>query len=226
MKAGDVASPRLFCMVLDAVLRHVREEWECDRLGDIPLRPLFFADDGLLLGWSEEVVQKGLDLVARFCADVGLTLSVQKTMAASSQELWKHFSDEAYEARLGHPRQGYVRYKEKKRRTVECQRCGSRVRFGGLGVHYRSKYCRRHSHGRGTAARLGAVDEAGVRRGAGNRACVDMPPTSSSTTKCPFPWCRARFADRVHMQTHMRWRHVEQAGCSRWQGALMRRRHA
>ena len=135
MKAGDVASPRLFCMVLDAVLRHVREEWECDRLGDIPLRPLFFADDGLLLGWSEEVVQKGLDLVARFCADVGLTLSVQKTMAASSQELWKHFSDEAYEARLGHPRQGYVRYKEKKRRTVAqpWTRNGSSTRRGRRG---------------------------------------------------------------------------------------------
>ena len=36
---------------------------------------MFYADDGLLVGWSEEVVQRGLNLFASLCADLGLYIT-------------------------------------------------------------------------------------------------------------------------------------------------------
>ena len=155
---------------------------------------MFYADDGLLVGWSEEVVQRGLNLFASLCADLGLYISVSKTQAMcfKTARVWQHMSKEAYEvARLGMEHPNYMTSKERVRR-LRCDRCGAIT--AKLRQHYNTKYCRKfRAHapaGGGPAGTPGEeAPDANVARGSGGRVVVDMPSRGGPMTKCPFVEC-------------------------------------
>ena len=62
VRVGDTMSPTIFNIMVDAVIRHWRHEHQPD---DIEELVLFFADDGMMTGTSQERVQASLDIITR-----------------------------------------------------------------------------------------------------------------------------------------------------------------
>jgi len=59
---GDTMSPTIFNIMVDAVIRNWRHEHQPD---DIEELTLFFADDGMMTGTTQERVQASLDIITR-----------------------------------------------------------------------------------------------------------------------------------------------------------------
>ena len=85
---GDPASPIIFNIVVDAVVRAVLEEvcipqesqhgmgWE---VGESNL--VFYADDGRISGWDHEWVQDALTLTVAMFLQMGIEANLEKTKA-------------------------------------------------------------------------------------------------------------------------------------------------
>ena len=76
---GDVLSPTLFDIVVDAILR----EWH-HQLPVLMAVLIYYADDGCLAGYSEIELQKGLDLLVDLFAQMGMKFNADKTKAMIS----------------------------------------------------------------------------------------------------------------------------------------------
>jgi hypothetical protein len=98
VRQGDIVSPIIFNIVIDAVVR----DWEV-RMGDNggtrrETKSQFYADDGLLSGEDPKEVQRGLDIFTDGFACVGLKMNAAKTEAMTLQggRAVHRISDKAY----------------------------------------------------------------------------------------------------------------------------------
>ena len=71
VRQGDVWSPLIFNLIVDAVIRHN------ERLGVKNIQ--FHADDGFLWGESSQIVQSQMDLMSSSLASLGLKMNAKKT---------------------------------------------------------------------------------------------------------------------------------------------------
>ena len=133
VRAGDCASPILFNVLLDSVLRKLKH------------RLWFYADDGVLMAHSAEELQTGLDALAAGLKEIGLKLSVAKTkvMCFRPPKFHVHVSDEAYAAAFRKEAvEGYTPARQRCKEKIVCENCGRSVCRGSLKEHLRTKVCR------------------------------------------------------------------------------------
>ncbi|MBS1969835.1 MAG: endonuclease/exonuclease/phosphatase family protein [Bdellovibrionales bacterium] len=85
VKQGDVISPLLFNIVMDAILRGFLQESEelihSLTIGDqqTKLLPLFYADDGVFFAKDRVTLERQINLFAKFCAFYELEININKT---------------------------------------------------------------------------------------------------------------------------------------------------
>ena len=152
VKAGDSVSPRLFNLVLDAVIRQVSPV--CKSL-------FFYADDGALVASDEQQLQLALDTLVTSLAPFGWEVSASKTKVACFQPAIAHVhvAENAYQgAYLHKPDENYQKFSTKWSEKVRCATCGTMVRLGGLKEHRRTKTVLDHCS---TTARSGANGRGG-----------------------------------------------------------------
>eukprot|EP00979_Chaetoceros_neogracilis_P016340 scaffold7755_cov149-Chaetoceros_neogracile.AAC.1 len=76
VKQGDILSPLIFNIMVDAVVRNWRHIHNPEGVEDMAV---FYADDGTLTGTDAEALQRALDTMTRDFKSLGLQMNAEKT---------------------------------------------------------------------------------------------------------------------------------------------------
>jgi hypothetical protein len=132
VRQGDIMSPIIFNIMVDAVVRH----WRATDSTGIDLETLlFYADDGLLAGTDAQQVQESLDVITKGFLLVGLKMNATKTeyMTMEGGKQFVRLSKEAYERQC--TGRGSKTHQQKVAEKVTCELCGTKVNRQHLPVH-------------------------------------------------------------------------------------------
>ena len=213
VRAGDVISPTVFNVLVDAVLR----QWDyAHRPTPVEEMALFYVDDGAIAGTDPRRVQASIDLIARGFASFGLVMNADKT---------KFMTMTGGKRRLRLSRVAYSRqqtgegptHRERSLTKVQCIQCGAVVNRQHLKKHQLTRRCR--------LARATYQPTAQVEARVAAEAVVVTPPSAPrdfqvsithgchEAVACPVPGCAFRLnADdrqkRYTMRSHFRRRHL------------------
>jgi hypothetical protein len=130
VRQGDVISPLLFNLIVDAILRRTERE-KADLVGRVQM--IFYADDGRLGGEDAVEVQEVLDFVTDAFDRVGLDVNTSKTVSMTNQIRFRSLQI-AYSAKLRAQLQ-IPQFRERWRQEVECDVCGKVVQRRSLRRH-------------------------------------------------------------------------------------------
>jgi hypothetical protein len=207
VRQGDVVSPIIFNIVVDAVVR----EWEKHSLAldNNQLEPTvtakFYADDGLLASHDAKRVQQGLDKFTELFARVGLKMNATKTvvMISGGPKEYGRQGPAAYTRKV--TGRGKT-HKERMAEKIQCPLCEKEMRRQSLKQH--GSRC----HGTETLTEnVCRETEAGMTETETTTTTTAGPTTAQqytvSITKgrkkgCPVEGCMAKAATRYLMRRH------------------------
>jgi exonuclease III len=130
VRQGDVISPLLFNLMVDAILRYTDRE-KPDLLARV--QTIFYADDGRLGGEEADKVQEVMDFVADLFERMGLEVNTSKTVSMTNRLRFRQmniaFSAKA-RAQLHEPA-----YRERWQAFTECEICGKILQRRSLRRH-------------------------------------------------------------------------------------------
>ena len=215
VRVGDVMSPTIFNIIIDAVVR----DWEA-RLSPIELDELslFYIDDGCLTGLDAVRMQSSVNIITDCFNRFGLKMNATKTkfMILQGERQRPHKCSEAmWYVNTGAGRNFKQRMKEK----VTCVMCGASVNRSSLKIHQSRAICRnaRASYEPPTPVRLQAIQEDRVTpRGEPGSYTVSIPKNGTEDIECPVPGCAYRLSTSRtgkmkwgQFRHHFRSRHIE-----------------
>jgi hypothetical protein len=183
---GDIVSPTIFNVVIDAVVC----AWyhEMDTVGiSHAIRAIFYADDGHLYSTDADKLQQATELMVTLFECMGLKTNPAKTKAmicAPQPSITRICL--AYKCRMGDHNEEDT-YNARKRRLVECDICNACVQTRSLFRHKRTK------HGIG-AAYTNYLTTPSHLAGIGHTYEISMPEYRQPGT-CPVPGCEAIITD-------------------------------
>jgi hypothetical protein len=136
---GDPASPTLFNVLVDAIVRHwltlVLDDGSADDDGlGLSARDrlvLFYADDGLIAARDNDWLQSALGVLTELFERVGLQTNTSKTKAMTCIPgyISTRISSPSYKRRTG---RGGPSYRARQRQRVECPVCEAGLAAGSL----------------------------------------------------------------------------------------------
>jgi hypothetical protein len=141
---GDIVSPTIFNIVVDAIVRHwltlvLDDGSEVNGFGRMVREQLvlFYADDGLLAARNHLWLQMALSRLCELFERVGLRTNVQKTktMTCTPGYISGQVAVPAYRRRMEGVGESY---RERQRRRVECSICGKDLAASSLDSHHRT----------------------------------------------------------------------------------------
>jgi len=195
---GDVISPSIFNIVVDAVIREWHHQMDAGSIGPSKTKAIFYADDGNLHGPDAVHLQLGLDRISSLFGKVGLQLNPSKTkaMVMMGGIPYHRISDEAYY----HCMTGDgLASSDRHQLPTECPDCGHFVRSSYLPTH------RLHQHG--TPLSQSRLETAHDPEPAPDLYIVSMP-TRKFKIDCPVPGCPGGATDRFSLRRHFMHRHL------------------
>ena len=135
---GDIDSPIIFNIIVDAVLR----EWNNLQEGQDRSNSRFYADDGLVENTNKEQLQNDINTIIKLFQKVGLQANEKKTkfMIVRGPKAPKQMSTEVCN-NISRRRRGLkptMSYKEKCSQDVECTICGKQLKGISLPRHMRT----------------------------------------------------------------------------------------
>ena len=204
---GDIISPCIFNIVIDAVLRtwYTRVNPMIERAVLPEISANFYADDGLIAGFNAEQVQHGLSTITELFAKVGLNMNAAKTksMVIVGARQYHSISDEAYERRMKGTGESY---KTRMSRLINCPECDKEMRMSHLKTHLSL------IHNKVQETEYPDITQAEPRS-----FTVSMD-RSRMKIACPVPECPGGGSDRHNLRRHFMFRHpndiiiIEQEG--------------
>jgi hypothetical protein len=126
VRQGDVISPLLFNLIVDAILRLTYKE-KPDLVKRV--QKIFYANDGRLGGEDAVEVQEILDFVSDSFEQVGLDVNTNKTVSMTNQIRFCNLQI-AHSTQLQLPQ-----FRERCRQVVECEVCRKEVQWRSLRRH-------------------------------------------------------------------------------------------
>ncbi len=210
---GDIVSPTIFNIVVDAVLRVWHEKMNlvvnAEAEAIVPdTAATFYADDGRLASYDAVTLQEGLTLITALFTSVGLDMSEAKTKAMISAGNFQYHSicDAAYKRRMTGEGE---EFKTRKSRKVSCPTCDDVVSERYLSTHLL------HQH---NIVQERAAPEL---QSAPQSYTVSMP-RRRMFFQCPVPGCPGQAAKRFGLRRHFMFRHPEDTIIIEEEGALQR----
>lgn len=201
---GDIPSPGIFNIVVDAIVRYwlsVTSENGDDAIEGLDIRVqhrhvLFYADDGSLLARSATLLQQSFDFLIDLFDRVGLQTNTTKTKAMTCfpGHIRGPISDEAYRRRMEGEGDSY---RARQRRRVSCPECGRDLAAGSLSQHLLSQ------HGM-----AGSIPWNVVPPPAPRQYRVSFPRISTSRS-CPVEGCTGKAVSHNALRRHFMFRHPE-----------------
>lgn len=202
---GDIPSPTIFNIVVDAIVRYwlslvVDDGSEVDGLGMTVQEwlVLFYADDGLIASRNAEWLQMAINRLAELFERMGLRTNTDKmeTMTCTPGYISSQVSSQAYKRRMDGTG---LSYREHKRRRVNCSTCGKDLAAGSLAQHMRVQ------HGQHPEDGIGRADAPG-RQPAEYR--VSFPKTATRA-QCPVAGCPGTATSWSNLRRHFAHRHPD-----------------
>ena len=226
VRQGDIISPMIFNIVIDAVLRSWRRwkliaiEGEHNNNDNLFLESQFYADDGMISGTNADMIQRSLDFYSSAFKAFGLQVSHKKTeyMILTGPEFNNRVCKAAYEKmNLGEG----LSYKERTRLKVPCEECGEIISNGAMKRHKESAKCKRNRNNfRPSTPVRREIEENNLQwRGPRNPPAtynISIPNECTEQIPCPVPHCiykvnipimRSISQGRAKMRDHFRNRH-------------------
>ena len=201
---GDIVSPTVFNIVVDAIVRHwlaltVDDGSETNGRG-VSVRELlvlFYADDGLIASRNPEWLEWALNELSRLFESVGLKTNLEKTKAMNCFPacIAGPISDQAYSRRL---RGGGLSHGDRRRRRVECPECGKSMKASSLLGH------RRNVHGLATDSSAADDMIAGYHDSQHYRQSF---PKYLDSVACPVEGCAGSAKTPFALRKHFAYRH-------------------
>ena len=138
---GDINSPIVFNVIVDAVLR----EWKRIRgEEEVQTESKFYSDDGLIESTDNVQLQKDADLIIELFKKVDLHANEKKTkyMIVRGAEALRAMSVATYDALTQRRKNSNksIAYKEKKKIDVDCKICGKTLRETSLKKHMETQH--------------------------------------------------------------------------------------
>jgi hypothetical protein len=98
---GDIASPTIFNIVVDAVVREWHHQLQSEGLDDV-VRTIFYADDGHIYSINADALQRATDIIADLFERMGLKTNPTKTkaMICAPNPSITRISSPAYQRRM------------------------------------------------------------------------------------------------------------------------------
>ena len=139
VRQGDIMSPVIFNIMVDAVLRYTKQRLEGNRLGKKEYT-IFYADDGCIAGTDSQHIQKVLNFLVEGFDLVGLKTNTVKTefMIGTGPYGSVQLSSTAYNRKvtgIG------LTHRQRSLEKVICQLCGTNVTRQYLKKHQGTKQC-------------------------------------------------------------------------------------
>jgi hypothetical protein len=190
---GDIISPMIFNIVVDAVVRAWYHKMETQGLSTT-FGALFYADDGHLYSTDADELQRATDLMIDLFECMGLKSNPTKTMAmvCAPQPSVTRICSPAYRRRMGDLSEDI--YNTRKRRLVECDICNVHVQARSLTRHKRFKHGIDINH---TNTLLTPPHLTGI----GNTYEISMPDYRQPS-QCPVLGCETIINHRYGMRRH------------------------
>jgi hypothetical protein len=210
---GDIASPTIFNILVDAVVREWYHQLQSEGIHDI-VRATFYADDGHIFSTDATALQRATDLLVNILERMGLQTNATKTkaMICAPQPSVTRISSPAYQRRMSD--RTAPTHRERKRQLIECDICRTSVQAHSLTRHKHLK----HGIEMNTNAQL---DMPPYLSADGDTYTVSMP-NYHDPTLCPVPNCNTIIRDRYGMRRHFVHRHFQDTIIIMEEGQLIR----
>jgi hypothetical protein len=200
---GDVISPMIFNIVVDAIIRYwyqclSLESFTGDADGSVPeVSAGFYADDGALAAYDPDQLQSALDLLVELFERMGLTTCIPKTkaMVCLPDHLHTHLSSPAYKRRF----EGGLTYNARKRRKILCTYCQKEMQERHLPSHLLHKH--------NIYPDVTAPGSVAVSLGRASAPYLISMPQRRMSVSCPVEGCPACVSDRFGLRRHFMFRH-------------------
>lgn len=204
---GDVASPTIFNIVVDAIVRdwyHTNSTRADNSLGHDQEQnnpaAIFYADDGNLYSLCAATLQQATDHIVELFSRIGLQTNPDKTkvMVCVPGQLVTRICSPAYKRMRGD--EVGESYNDRKRRRVQCDICEKPIQARNLARH------RRNQHGIAIPISDNGTPPHLANLGTEYTICI---ATSGDTGQCPVPTCNVTVTSRFGMRRHFQHRHPQ-----------------
>jgi len=212
---GDVVSPAIFNIVVDAVLHEWHHQLDTDTIGPPKTRAIFYADDGNLHGSDPQHLQQALSLISDLFSRVGLHINPTKTkaMIMTGGAPSRRISDQAYHHRMTGEGESCA---ARQQHLIACPECDFPVCTAYLPTH------RLHQHG--IPLSQSRIEHPLLPDALPDLYIVSMPKYKF-LIDCPVPTCPGRASDRYGLRRHFAHRHFMDTIIIEEEGALPRCDH-
>ena len=198
VRQGDIISPTLFNIIVDAVLRFERS-WggqgvTRERIPDVR----FYADDGMIAGTDAREVQRALDAIIEGFSRMGVRVNRSKTK-------WMYVAGSTRVNRIQHGaycnliKAGQDSYLDRGRQIIGCPVCDKRVQRRCVQRHLLHQHPERLGQ-----HKIDFFSPTPQRASGPRRWTVDTPPVC-----CPVPLCPYEADTVTALFRHMAARHPE-----------------
>ena len=203
---GDIISPMLFNIAVDAVIRAWERDMKAWRIGhgkegDGPLDMdcEFYADDGKIGSTDAPSVQQATIIMVELFKSLGLKANAQKTKGMITRGYVDTIkqSIQAYNRRMTGEGQSY---KERGATQVCCPICGDNLQQRSMKNHLKFKHGGEPVPTEERDTSLEEVEAEGI-------FTCNMSKEYNARAPCPVPGCKATIARRDGMRKHFLYRH-------------------
>jgi hypothetical protein len=197
---GDIISPTIFNVVIDAIVHEWHHRLEAEGLSNT-VQAIFYADDGHLYSNDANALQRATNIMTELFETIGLKTNPDKTksMVCAPKPSITRICSPAYKRRMID--QNEPTYSARKRQRVECDICNATIQAkSSLTRHKRLK------HGIDATITTQQNTPPHLAMLTGNTYEVSMP-TYKDPTPCPIPGCGVTIQNRYKMREHFLYRH-------------------
>jgi len=209
VKQGDILSPLIFNIMVDAVVRNWRHIHNPEGVEDMAV---FYADDGTLTGTDAEALQRALDTMTRDFKSLGLQMNAEKTefMVMAGGKRVVITSERAMNRK--HTGQGLT-HRQRQHEPILCIECGKETVRMHMKRHLQTKRCQ--------AARKNFVPPTPDRERSEREQAttplipqqtyqISIPREATSFVTCPREGCEYRARQNAQSQRSDMRRHFQQ----------------
>jgi hypothetical protein len=204
---GDIVSPTIFNIVVDAVVRawyHSNTQAHSNLHGEQTLwnipEAIFYADDGNLYSTCAATLQIATEQIVDMFMRMGLMTNANKTkaMICVPGQLTTRLSSPAYRRMMGNLSE--ATYSARKRRRVICDICEMAIQARSLARHQRDQH--------GIAIPMAENWTLPHLSNPSTHYIIRIPNRGDSAM-CPVPGCAATVTTRYGMRRHFQHRHIK-----------------
>jgi hypothetical protein len=202
VRQGDIVSPTIFKIIIDAVIRATKEEMKNEDKTTI----IFYADDGFIGGFNHTSVQNTLDSFVRNFKSFGLIMNAKKTKAMTllGSKTIHRLSEEAYHQKI--TKEG-LSCQQKQQLKVKCEFCTEEIQTKSLKQHQLSKRCQEIKRKTPKTQQEVTYFSPTTPSLSKEPETIVLSVDNHSNTICPYSKCLYETHNRERIRRHFRARH-------------------